>query len=225
MNWNCKAILFDAVGTLIYPKPDVITVYHHFGRKFGSTKSVSAVRNAFTKSYERTFGFHDSSDKLETNEVNEQVRWQQVVADVFDDLEQQAELFEELWIYFSQPGNWELFEDVVPVWTKLCSRNLTVGIASNFDARLHAICQRFPILADCEYVFISTEVGFSKPNPEFFKKVSETLGLHSSEIMIVGDSLIHDIKGGKACGWHTQWLQRSSDSSHDDAITSLHEML
>lgn len=50
-------------------------------------------------------------------------------------------------------------------------------------------------------VFISDEVGFEKPQMEFFDAVfSELHGMGKDEIMIVGDSLTSDIRGGNNAG-------------------------
>lgn len=53
-------------------------------------------------------------------------------------------------------------------------------------------------------VFISDEIGFEKPNPEFFDAVFRALpDSRREETIIIGDSLSSDIKGGKAAGIRT----------------------
>lgn len=56
-------------------------------------------------------------------------------------------------------------------------------------------------------VFISDEIGFEKPNIEFFKAVQEKIGkFKKQEVMIIGDSLSSDMKGGNnaeiLCCWY-----------------------
>lgn len=55
-------------------------------------------------------------------------------------------------------------------------------------------------------VFISDRVGYEKPSPLFFERVFETIGsCDKREILIVGDSLTSDIRGGNNAGIATCW--------------------
>lgn len=55
-------------------------------------------------------------------------------------------------------------------------------------------------------IFISEDVGAEKPNTEYFEYVFNALGItDKSEVLIIGDSLTSDIKGGYLSGIHTCW--------------------
>ncbi len=56
-------------------------------------------------------------------------------------------------------------------------------------------------------IFISDEVGFEKPSISFFDAVWAKIGkFEPDEVMIVGDSLTGDIKGGMHAGIRTCWF-------------------
>jgi len=56
-------------------------------------------------------------------------------------------------------------------------------------------------------VFISENIGAEKPNKEFFDYVFEKLGItNKKEVLIIGDSLTSDIKGGADAGIDTCWF-------------------
>lgn len=58
-----------------------------------------------------------------------------------------------------------------------------------------------------DYVFISEDVGFEKPAQGFFQRVFGEIGDYKpEEIMIVGDSLTSDMRGGRDAGIHTCWF-------------------
>lgn len=58
-------------------------------------------------------------------------------------------------------------------------------------------------------VFISQDIGTEKPNPEFFKYCLRSLKLkNTNNILIVGDSLKSDIKGGILANIETCWFNR-----------------
>lgn len=55
--------------------------------------------------------------------------------------------------------------------------------------------------------FISDDVGYAKPSKEFFSFVLENIPkVSDDEILIVGDSLTSDIKGGNNMGFKTCWF-------------------
>lgn len=56
-------------------------------------------------------------------------------------------------------------------------------------------------------IFISEDIGAEKPNTEFFDFVFESLGItDKKEVLIIGDSLSSDIKGGFLSGIDTCWF-------------------
>jgi len=58
-------------------------------------------------------------------------------------------------------------------------------------------------------VYISEDVGVEKPNKEYFDYVFEKEGIIDlSEVLIIGDSLTSDIKGGNNAGIDTCWYNR-----------------
>ena len=55
-------------------------------------------------------------------------------------------------------------------------------------------------------VFISDKIGFEKPTIQFFNAVQEKIGkFKSDEVMIIGDSLSSDMKGGNNAGILCCW--------------------
>lgn len=48
---------------------------------------------------------------------------------------------------------------------------------------------------------------YGKPYAAVFKAVEISLGLKPSGFLMVGDSLEHDIAGGRSAGWHTAFVQ------------------
>ena len=76
-------------------------------------------------------------------------------------------------------------------------------------------------------VFISDVLGVEKPNKAFFDKVFEAIGTYEKgEVIIIGDSLTSDIKGGNNAGILTCWynpkkLEHTKDVNVDFDITNL----
>ena len=80
-------------------------------------------------------------------------------------------------------------------------------------------------------VFLSEELGVEKPNAEFFDKVFSVIHPASlSSVVIVGDSLTSDIRGGMNAGIRTCWYNPERkpvpDAYRVDWIVSdLHELI
>lgn len=73
-------------------------------------------------------------------------------------------------------------------------------------------------------IFISENVGAEKPNKEFFDCVFETLGISDKrEVLIIGDSLTSDIKGGLCAGIDTCWFNPTHNPNTPD-ISATYEI-
>ncbi len=66
--------------------------------------------------------------------------------------------------------------------------------------------ERSPLKGLIPWLFISEEVGAAKPDPAFFQAVSRAMGLRDlHRVLVVGDNLLTDIKGGLDAGMDTAW--------------------
>ena len=80
-------------------------------------------------------------------------------------------------------------------------------------------------------VFLSEELGAEKPSPAFFDQVFAALPeIDKSDMLLVGDSLTSDMKGGLLAGIPTCWynpdrLPRPADMAMDYEIQDLHQVL
>lgn len=216
-----RYVLLDAVGTLIHVRPSVADVYWQVGNRHGSQLTVNDIRARFEIALAR------QTDGGAASEVRERERWRTIVSKVLCDLPHAGDLpFQELWERFAQPAQWSLFPDVDLVWRQLKSRGFKVGIASNFDSRLRSIREALPPLHSADCCFISSEVGFPKPHPEFYRRVEQALGVRSSEILLVGDHLTHDVEGARLAGWQAVHLDRNRTAkTAAESISSLVDLL
>lgn len=226
-----RAILFDAVGTLIHADPPVEEAYFRVGCELESAVSLAEIRERFRAAYARSESLFalpggDELARQGTSDARERQRWRQVIGEVFADLPAAAadESLERLWRHFASPAHWRLFDDVFDVWNTLESRGCVLGIASNFDSRLRGILQGLPPLDRCQHVFISSEIGYPKPSERFFEAVEERLILPPGELLLVGDDYTNDVVGAQRRGWQTRWLCRQPDRPAG-AIGSLRELL
>ncbi len=93
------------------------------------------------------------------------------------------------------------------------SKKYTLCVASNTSLALrqNKRLESLDFLKYFTHRFYSSEIGASKPSPEFFTSALNTLGnIPKDEIVFIGDSLSADIKGAEHFGIASIWFNINS---------------
>lgn len=100
----------------------------------------------------------------------------------------------------------------------------TLAIVSNGVASVQASRLRESGLEPyMDEVFVSERLGVEKPNRRFFEHALRTLGVEQREkVLVVGDSLTADIKGGQNAGLATCWCNFSQEPEPEQASRPTH---
>jgi putative hydrolase of the HAD superfamily len=220
-------IVFDAVGTLLAPSPSVAEAYHQVGASLGSQLPVAEVGRRFREFFPRSETECFPPERLGlTSEPEERDRWRWIVERVLDDVTDQEACFQRLWDHFAAPASWTLFDDVPAVIERLRQQGYRLAIASNFDARLHALCDACPTLQSVTLRLVSSEVGYRKPAAEFYAAVTAACGTSPESILMVGDDWEADVVAARNAGLHAVWLNRREAGGDDgNAIASLADLV
>ena len=216
---SVRAIVFDAVGTLIYPDPPVAVAYHELGRQHGSRLTQDAIAANFA------LAIKQNSCASRTSEQQERWRWRQIVADVFTDVDESESLFESLWHHFAQASHWAAYDDVAETLAAIKRQGFITAIGSNFDNRLLDIAKQLAPLDQLDAIFVSSQLGHAKPSIEFFRSIECKLQLQPSQLLIVGDDIRNDVEGGRRAGWHNQLVNRETRPNRDAALQSLFDLV
>ena len=79
---------------------------------------------------------------------------------------------------------------------------------SKFDQIMDGIC-------------ISEKLGFQKPQSQFFEKCFELIGnVDKEKVLIIGDSLTSDIKGGNNAGIATCWYNPKKNECQENVVVN-----
>lgn len=225
-------IAFDAVGTLLFADPPVHLAYYRIGKKHGSAARPDEVLHRFRSALARrtTVAPCDLDTAVAEGvptsalggEARERQFWRAVVAEVLPDVRDVDGCFEELFAHFAHPGAWQCFADVEETLEEACRRGQRLAIASNFDARLHGLCDGHPALAGIERRVISSEVGARKPQAAFYRALLEACGCAPEELLFVGDDRQNDVDAPARLGIRAVHLDRTGKTP--GAISSLVEL-
>jgi HAD superfamily hydrolase (TIGR01549 family) len=108
---------------------------------------------------------------------------------------------------WGDPGNFELFPDVVPLLDVLRASRRTVGLVSNTDRELEPFAAQLGIGVD--FALASRAHGRRKPCATIFAAALALGGATADETVMVGDNLDDDIEGARRSGLRAVLVDRS----------------
>lgn len=117
------------------------------------------------------------------------------------------------------------YPDVPPVLSRLAKTDLvrgiiTAGLAVKQSDKLLrlGVYERFSPTA----IFISDQIGISKPNPKLFHRACEESGVDPKETMYVGDHPTHDIDPANSLGMTTVRVRRGRHALEQGKTKATH---
>jgi putative hydrolase of the HAD superfamily len=218
-----RAVYFDAVGTLIHPEPSAAAIYTEVGHRYGSRLRHEEIHRRFAAAFARQEEI-DRAAHWRTSEARELKRWRSIVGEVLDDVSDADACFAELYDHFAKPAAWGCDPSVTNVLAELQRRGHILGLASNYDHRLHTVLAGLDALRGIKYVLVSAEVGWRKPAAGFFAAVSRQAAVSSYEVLYVGDDFDSDYEGALAAGMNAVLLAATPQSGIR-AVSRLDELL
>ena len=212
-----KEIFFDAAGTLFYLTKTVGDHYAYVGREVGLDLDAQALDHAFHAAWNEmpqrvsVDRPRENDDKGWWRELVNRVLQQ--VAPTLSELDRDN-FFELAYEHFAEAGVWELYPEVRGVLEELRPR-FQLAVISNFDGRLRLILQHLGISKFFSPIFISSELGADKPDPEIYRRAVSLMDLQPNEVLHVGDDPQRDWQGATAAGLSVFQLDRKRNSLRD----------
>lgn len=156
---------------------------------------------------------------------------------------------------FSSSEGYSLYPDVLPFFRSLgdstndfcrSRQNTIIGVLTNSDDRVPRILSSFGLQVgsrrygeplfdqritpdashDIDFVALSYDIGFSKPDPRIFdatKKMAQNALGEDLRCIHVGDDLEKDYHAAQAAGWQSVLLDRKNECT-DPAISRVVEL-
>lgn len=212
-----KTLFFDAAGTLIYlPK----SVGHHYalvGERVGLRLDAASLDQAFAACWKQMparpaiDGPREDDDKGWWRELVNRVLDQ--VAPGTGELDRDA-FFEVAYSHFAEAGVWDLYPEVPEVLQALRGR-FDLAVVSNFDGRLRMILEHLGVSKFFSHVFLSSELGADKPDPEIFRRALRLSNARPNETLHVGDDPVRDWEAARSAGLAVFQLERPQNSLRD----------
>jgi putative hydrolase of the HAD superfamily len=195
------AVFFDAAGTLIKPTNSVGQSYASIAENYGMRVAPAELFNRFRVCFDGAAPLAFPGAAPDT------------IAALF--------------AYFARPESWELYPEAIETLRALSERGLQLAVVSNFDSRLRSILEGLGAASWFDGIFISSAVGYAKPDRRIFDFVIKSRQLVATNVLHVGDSVTNDIGGATNAGVKAILVDRKGAHEADTIprVASLNEIL
>jgi putative hydrolase of the HAD superfamily len=191
-----ECVLFDAVDTLLAPAPSFQGRFVAVAAEHGVPLEEAAVDAALAAAAREAAWPEDWTDP-----ATQRAFWLGFYREVLGSLGHTTEeLAEALFLAFSDPAGYRLFDDVRPALDELAGRGITLGLVSNFEPWLDEVLALQGITDRFAAVAISGTLGVAKPDPRIFKAALDEAGADPAATVHVGDQPVNDVAGALAAG-------------------------
>ena len=216
------AILFDVDGTLIDDDGAVEAAVTSLHSIYNQALDLSA--REFARRWKELLDVHFA--RYLSGEISMQEQRRARIRDLFASSSRSMaestadEIFD---IYErSYRAAWSAFPDAAPALSALQGYRLAV-LTNGENSQQKQKLQATGLATNFSDVFVSSEVGFVKPQPEVFLYACKQLGIGPECCAYVGDNLDVDARGSAAAGLKSIWLDRwGSVETRDDGIRVIH---
>jgi HAD superfamily hydrolase (TIGR01549 family) len=107
---------------------------------------------------------------------------------------------------WERAGNFDLYEDALPVLEELRRHGLKLGLVTNSARNVVDFVAHHRL--DVDAAITSFEHGKTKPHETIFRAALELLGVEPGEAVMIGDSLSDDVEGARAMGMRAFLVDR-----------------
>lgn len=210
-----RAVLFDALGTLVSLEPPAPRLRSALARRFGLDVSLAEAEQAigaeitYYRAHLEQGRDHDSLVALRARCADALSRELERLLD--RKVPSGPELVETLLasLHFSP------FADAIPALSELRSAGLRLVVVSNWDVSLVDVLGRLGLRELLDGVVTSAAVGVGKPAPRIFERALAAAGAGAHEALHVGDSVREDVEGARAAGIEPVLVSRDRAGDRD----------
>lgn len=141
--------------------------------------------------------------------------------------ERLEELTQELFRRFEDAATFRLYPGAIELLDRLRVRGCTIGIISNWSARLPRVLEAMDLASRVDFVLCSALEAAEKPEAVLFTRALERAGVPPEEAVHAGDHPVKDVRAARECGLAAVLVDhrdRHADSPDTLRVRSLSEL-
>jgi putative hydrolase of the HAD superfamily len=222
-----RAILLDALGTLLELEPPAGFLRAELATRFGVTLSEADAQRAVAAeiAYYRRH-FDEGRDPRSLAALRERCAGalrEATPEEARARLPPASGLVDALLASL----RFRVYPDVRPALSCLRERGSVLVVVSNWDVSLHGVLGRVGVASMVDQIVTSAEAGARKPARAIFELALRLAGVAAGDAVHVGDSLDDDVAGARAAGIEAVLVSRDGSPGPEGVltITSLAELI
>jgi putative hydrolase of the HAD superfamily len=198
-----RAVLFDVDFTLCRPGPELSADrYARIAARHGVTLDAARYDDAREAAVLNL--------KRHPELLHDESIWHRFTEEIFTRMGGPAELADECATEIEEgwgvSENFDLYEDVFPVFEELRGAELRIAVVSNGIRDLTAFVAHHRL--DVDAIVDSRTHGRVKPHPTIFQRALDLVEVTAASAVMVGDSLEEDVEGARALGMRAILIDR-----------------
>ncbi|XP_050295316.1 rhythmically expressed gene 2 protein [Anthonomus grandis grandis] len=210
-----RLVTFDVTGTLLKLRTAPGQQYGEIGAMYGLVADGHILSRNFKDQWRRMNKEHPNFGL--NSGLGWENWWKTVVKETFksskfkieeDKVEKVASHLLEM---YKTSACWQHCYGVPGLLSYIRSKNIPMGVISNFDPRLHAILVNTKLKHYFQFVLTSYETGIEKPDPRIFDLALKSVpaNIKPEECLHIGDKPLLDYKAARNCGWNSFLLSET----------------
>lgn len=198
-----RAVLFDVDFTLCRPGPELSADrYARIAARHGVTLDAARYDDAREAAVLNL--------KRHPELLHDESIWHRFTEEIFTGMGGPPELADECATEIEEgwgvSENFDLYEDVFPVFEELRGAELRIAVVSNGIRDLTAFVAHHRL--DVDAIVDSRTHGRVKPHPTIFQRALDLVEVTAASAVMVGDSLEEDVEGARALGMRAILIDR-----------------
>jgi putative hydrolase of the HAD superfamily len=220
-----KAVLLDALGTLVALEPPAPHLREELRSRFGVAVSEEEAATAVAAeiAYYRAHHLEGTRDGLD----DLRLRCAEVLRDALPEPAARALPVTDARDALMAALRFSAFDDAAPALRELRGRGLRLVVVSNWDAGLSEVLARVGLAGFLDGVVTSADAGAVKPSAAPFSRALSLVGAAPGEALHVGNEVEADVGGAGALGLAAALIVRDGAPPADvgaPVISSLAEL-
>jgi putative hydrolase of the HAD superfamily len=202
-----RAILFDALGTLIELEPPAPRLKTELAERYGVRVSDAEAIRAIGAEISYYRGHLDEGkDEASLAALRERcaAELRRALPTAGQRLPPAADLVDALLASL----RFHAYPDASPALAACRARGLRLVVVSNWDVSLHERLRELDLAPMLDAVLTSAEAGARKPAPAIFELALRLAGVTAADALHVGDSIEEDVAGARAAGIEPVFVSR-----------------
>lgn len=211
-----RALLLDAVGTVIRSREPVATVYARVAESYRiqvdrqALESKLAVRLARFAPPSLVGVLPDEIPHLEREVLGRDAA--------------EGACFDTLFALYGSAEPWQVVPGVPEALDRVHAFGVRAAVVSNMDARLTAVLEELGLALKLNAIILPSNCGVAKPDPRIFHAALEHLGVSPEAGLYIGDREVDCVDAARAAGLRALRYDPSEDRRAPNVLATWGEL-